>query len=93
MVKKRKQTAQVDSDDSSMEVDAKVGRPKFFFFGKDKDKRIQILKLKNAEYQRAFRRKLKDNPAEHAEQRAARKVREHQRNIRRYGDWDVLIDL
>ncbi len=48
MVKKRKQTAQVDSDDSSMEVDAKVGRPKITLFGKDKDKRIQILKLKNA---------------------------------------------
>ena len=54
MVKKRKQTAQVDSDDSSMEVDAKVGRLKIILFGKDKDKRIQILNLKNAEYQRAY---------------------------------------
>ena len=54
MVKQRKQTAQVDSDDSCMEVDAKVGRPKLTFFGEDKDKRIQILKIKNAEYQRAF---------------------------------------
>ncbi len=54
MVKKRKRTAQVDSDDSSMGVDAQVGRPKLEFFGEDKDKRIQILKLKNAEYQRAY---------------------------------------
>ena len=44
MVKKRKQTAQVDSDDSSMEVDAKVGRPKLTFFGEDKDKRIEYSK-------------------------------------------------
>ncbi len=54
MVKQRKPTAQVDSNDSSMEVDARVGRPKLEFFGEDKDKRIQILKLRNAEYQRAY---------------------------------------
>ncbi len=88
MVKQRKQTAQVDSDDSSMGVDARVGRPKLTFFGKDKDKRIQILKLKNAEYQREYRKRMKLNPADHANQRAARKVRERQRNISRYGDWE-----
>ena len=91
MVKKRKQTAQVDSDDSSMEVDAKLGRLKINLFGKDKDKRIQILKLKNAEYQRAYQQRMKDNPAQHSKQRAARKAREHERNIRRYGDWDALV--
>ncbi len=92
MVKQRRPTAQVDSDDSSMEVDAKVGRPKITLFGKDKNKRIQILKLKNAEYQREYRKIMKLNPADHANQRAARKVRERRRNISRYGDWELLKD-
>ncbi len=63
-----------------------------FLFRKDKEKCIQIFKLKNAEYQRAFCKKLRHNLAEHAEHLAARKVREHQRNIRKYGEWDALVE-